>query len=242
MKEILKELGLTEKEINVYLKLLKLGEASTQQISKETGINRISLYDMLNLLIKKRFVGCVVKNNIKTYFAISPKNILEQLEEKRTKFKSILPKLEELQKNNSKHSVVQIFEGERAIDILNENIFKDKNFELLSYGSYSLIKEIQKYTTINYMKKRIENNINAKVISDNKLLDNPFIKKDEYKIITEIKVNSDLNNMKTWHYIYKNKYAILSIKENSFSVIIIEDKEIFESQKKIFETMWKNIK
>ena len=170
MKHILKEIGLNEKEAKVYIALLKLGKSSTQIISKETGINRISLYDILNYLIEKGFANLIIENKIKHFFAISPKNILNKIKEKQKKFEEIVPELEKLEKNEKKLSEVKIFQGEKVIDIINEDIFKNKDFELLSYGPYFLINEMQKYTTINYMKRRIENNINAKVISDEKLL------------------------------------------------------------------------
>ncbi len=242
MKHILKEIGLNEKEAKVYIALLKLGKSSTQIISKETGINRISLYDILNYLIEKGFANLIIENKIKHFFAISPKNILNKIKEKQKKFEEIVPELEKLEKNEKKLSEVKIFQGEKVIDIINEDIFKNKDFELLSYGPYFLINEMQKYTTINYMKRRIENNINAKVISDEKLLQNPFLKKKEYNIITEIKTNKKIAEIKSWHYLYNNKYSILSIKDNSFIAIIIEDKTIFEDQKKIFEILWKNSK
>jgi sugar-specific transcriptional regulator TrmB len=240
MKQILKEIGLSEKEAKVYIALLKLGKSSTQIISKETGINRVSLYDILNYLIEKGFVTQIIENKIKKYFAISAKNILNKLKEKEKKFADMIPEFEKLEKSEKKVSNVKIFQGEKVIDIINEDIFKNKNFELLSYGPYSLINEMQKYTTINYMKRRIENNINAKVISDEKLLKNPFLKKEEYNIITEIKLNKKIAEIKSWHYIYNNKYSILSIKDNSFIAIIIEDQTIAQDQKKIFEILWKN--
>ncbi len=238
MNHTLKEIGLTEKEAKVYIALLKLGKSSTQILSKETGINRISLYDILNYLIKKKFVNQIIENKIKHFFAISPKSILNNLKEKEKKFQDIIPELEKLEKFEKKLTEVKIFQGEKVIEIVNEDIFKNKNFELLSYGPYSLITEIQKYTTINYMKRRIENNINAKVISDEKLLKNPFLKKKEYSIITEIRTNKKIAEIKSWHYIYNNKYTIVSIKNKSIMAVIIEDQTIFEDQKKIFEILW----
>ena len=82
MKHTLKEIGLNEKEAIVYIALLKLGKSSTQIISKETGINRISLYDILNYLIEKGFANLIIENKIKHFFAISPKNILNKIKKK----------------------------------------------------------------------------------------------------------------------------------------------------------------
>ena len=51
--KILKEIGLTDTEIKIYLALLSLGATSAGKIVEDTGIYRKNLYDALNKLIEK---------------------------------------------------------------------------------------------------------------------------------------------------------------------------------------------
>ena len=50
-KQILNDLGLGDKEIEVYLELAQNRSLSALQISKETGIDRTTVYDILNKMI-----------------------------------------------------------------------------------------------------------------------------------------------------------------------------------------------
>ena len=49
----LKEIGLSDSEANVYLTLLKLGEATVAEISQSSGLHRTNIYDSLEKLKEK---------------------------------------------------------------------------------------------------------------------------------------------------------------------------------------------
>lgn len=54
--EILKEIGLTENEIIIYLYLLKSDSKTAYEIAKQTGIYRVHVYDKLEQLMNKGLV------------------------------------------------------------------------------------------------------------------------------------------------------------------------------------------
>ena len=94
-KEILREIGLTDTEIKIYLNLLSLGATSAGKIVEETGIYRKNLYDSLNKLIGKGLVTYVIENKTKVFQPKDPENLIRFLEEKKNK---ISEKEEELKK------------------------------------------------------------------------------------------------------------------------------------------------
>ncbi len=53
IQETLKKLGFNEKEVEIYLEVLKLGRATASRIAKNTGINRTTIYSASKSLIKK---------------------------------------------------------------------------------------------------------------------------------------------------------------------------------------------
>ena len=61
-EEALKGLNLSDKEINVYLSLLMLGQSSVNNIAKKANLNRISTYDLLKALLERGFVSYVIKS------------------------------------------------------------------------------------------------------------------------------------------------------------------------------------
>lgn len=59
--EILKEIGMTETEIKVYIALLEQGESLASKISLKAGVERAVTYHILEKLIKKGIVSYVIK-------------------------------------------------------------------------------------------------------------------------------------------------------------------------------------
>ena len=68
----LKKLGLSEKEIKVYLALLELGEAAVQKISQKSKVNRATTYVILEGLAKKNLVSEIEKKGKTLYGAQDP--------------------------------------------------------------------------------------------------------------------------------------------------------------------------
>lgn len=81
----LKEIGLTETEIKVYLALLNLGTTSAGKIFHETGVYRKNLYDALSKLIDKGLVTYVKENKIKFFQTKNPDNLFNYLDEQKSK-------------------------------------------------------------------------------------------------------------------------------------------------------------
>src|SRR2546423_1650027 len=92
--DVLRGAGLDEKEIEVYIALLELGEATVLQISRKTGVKRPTAYLVLNALEQKGFVSRIVKGK-KTFFAPQhPKKILAEAEIKLSEIKKAIPQFE----------------------------------------------------------------------------------------------------------------------------------------------------
>ena len=67
--KILREIGLLDNEVKLYLELLKLGETSTGPLIKKTGIASSRVYTSLNSLVNRGLVTFITKNNTKYYKA-----------------------------------------------------------------------------------------------------------------------------------------------------------------------------
>ncbi|MBW3021939.1 TrmB family transcriptional regulator, partial [Candidatus Woesearchaeota archaeon] len=93
MEEELREFGLTDKEIQVYLACLKLGSALVQDIAKAAGTYRTYTYEILKSLKEKGLVSYVIRSG-KQYFEVAePDKLLSILKEKEAKINNIMPQL-----------------------------------------------------------------------------------------------------------------------------------------------------
>lgn len=79
MTEKLKSLGFKEYEAKVFLVLLKGKPMSASEISKESGVIRNSIYDVLKSFVDKGYCNEIETNTILKYQIIDPQVILDKL-------------------------------------------------------------------------------------------------------------------------------------------------------------------
>jgi len=238
-EDILKELGLNDKEIKVYLKLLELGQTPILRLAEVTKINRTSLYDILESLLKKGLAGYTIIEHVKQFYASDPENLLKQLKEKEKKLQQMLPELKKRQEIIGKKPIVEVYEGKKGINAINLDVLKEKQ-EILAYGSFTITEKTSKFEGINFRKRRINKKIKLKGVADS--IDIEMWKKSAYRKITQARILKELKELLTWTYIYSDKVAILSFQRENFIGIIIKDKAINLTQHFIFEQLWKKAK
>lgn len=143
LTKALLQLNLTEKEIATYIILLQNGPLRVQEISRESGINRVSIYSAIDELKNKGLLSETRKGKKKLFVAENPEKLklfLEDAKEKLSKKEnllnnSILPLLKALNINEEKKPQIKFFEGENGIiKVFDEYILKNK--EAINCGSY----------------------------------------------------------------------------------------------------------
>jgi len=91
---ILEEIGLTKGEVAAYLALLELGSATVGPIVDKAGVSYSKVYDILERLIDKGLVSYVLREKKKHFEAAPAERIMEYMEEKQ---RSMSVQKEELQ-------------------------------------------------------------------------------------------------------------------------------------------------
>lgn len=81
LAELLKQSGLSEKEIAVYETIIRLGGSPVTPIAAQSNINRSTAYVILDSLMKKKFVIAAERNGIKTYSPTPRATVIKNFEE-----------------------------------------------------------------------------------------------------------------------------------------------------------------
>lgn len=230
----LKEYGLTEKEIKVYLSLLPLGSINLQEIAKRVDFPRTTVYNTLNYLHQKGLISKIVKKNVTYFEAVEPKKLLDNLEQRKNLIKKALPQLEVLKSTIKESSNVEIYEGSRGLFTVLSDIFKVKQ-EVCYFGSYSLSVEVLKHQPEHFRTIRLERKIPARIVIDT--YDEETFHKKEYKKITKIRFLDSLKDFPCMIFIYGNKVALYTLKKDLVGMII-KNKEAAEAMRLVFETYW----
>lgn len=121
---LLKEYGLDEREIKVYLHLVGNKKLTAYKIAKDIRIHRSTCYDILDRLMQKGFVSKIERQNKSFYFSNEASKILATIIEKETILNNIMPKLQILE--NKQATNVKFLENPHA-----QNEFDVKLLQLL---------------------------------------------------------------------------------------------------------------
>lgn len=236
MKELLKELGLADSDIKVYLFLIDNGPSIAGEIAKKTGIHRRNTYDALERLIQKGFISYIKDNNITQFEANNPELILEKLNTRVKEWTETIPKIKEKIKSWETKKETLFYRGINGI----KNVFFDQikeNKEILVLATNTDVNLTLKYFFPKYQLLRKENNIKTRMIFDTNFKKTNDAKKINEIPLSKIKYLSNYNSTKTSTYVYGDNVATIKWTKEPFA-ILIRDKEIAKSKKEIFELLW----
>jgi len=144
----LRKLGLTEKEVKVYLAGLELGPSSVQKIAEMAKITRPTTYEIIKQLEKKGLFEEVKKAKKRLFLAQSPEKILgilriqkREIEEKEREFIRIIAALEE---KYLKERGIKNYKGKEGIKVLEEILSFSSTSEIFIVNpkNFKRIKEI----------------------------------------------------------------------------------------------------
>ncbi len=237
MYEELKEIGLSENEISIYVELLKTGTTTANRIAQLTGIKRSTTYDNLSQLINKGLVSSIIREKVTYYESIDPKKILRLMQEKKEKLSKLVPKLNSLREVNKDKGGASFFEGKKGIITILNDILDEKK-ELWFYGSRKRAMVALETYPDNFVQKRAEAGIPLKAVMSMEDKGDPGMNDKKVYALSQMRFLESLDQISANVFIYSDRVAFMSSGENVVG-IIIKNKEILQQQRKIFEILWK---
>ena len=238
LEKFLKEIGLSEKEAEVYIALLQGDSFSVIDISKITKIKRSTIYPLIKSLSKKGLVSETATNKKTNYQAESPERletyVEEQkliLEENSKKLKDIIPQFKSIQRQTGERPVVKYFEGrEGIISGIEEDLFKNPDPQEKAYMIYpkDLVDQVfKKEETTKFKSKRINRKIKGLSIYTYSGNDIPS---DETS--TRVKIDGNKYPINCDISVYKDKVRIATLNKN-LSGIYIQSIDLAETLKSL---------
>lgn len=174
LEKYLEEIGLSDKEATVYLALLQVENSAITNLAKKTGINRTTVYPVLQSLEKKGLASEVQVGKTIHYQAAPPERLetyVERqkviLEEHASRLKDIIPQLKSVQREEGERPVIKFFEGRDGAISAMEEFFETPERGGTAYFFYSrdLLDEV--FTPNEkgrYLKIRLKKDIRSKAI------------------------------------------------------------------------------
>lgn len=237
IKKFLIDIGLSEKESLVYLALLPVDSASVIELAESTGINRTTLYPILEDLITKKIVTEVTEGKKVRFQAEPPErfetyinNRRNQLEEQNRILSDIIPQMKAVSRKTGEKPIVKVYDGhDGALEAVNDYYeFIDDSEQSYVVYSRDLIEETFSPRELDKLKnKRITKNIVTNAI---------YTKNDgDYQSQLEggrIKIDGNKYPILCDIAVYGDRVRFITLKR-AVSAILIKNKDIAETMESI---------
>ncbi|MBI2629714.1 hypothetical protein HYW76_01305 [Candidatus Pacearchaeota archaeon] len=231
-------IGFSEKEEKVYLSSLQLGACTANNLAKKANLPRTTTYDILKILIEKGYISYVIKSGVKYFEASSPNKLIDELKEKEKKVKELLPELNSMIGLIKEKPFVEMYEGVPGLKTMIDDIINTKQ-QILAISSTKDLSEKLVFYFPNYIKRRTENKISSKVITE-RTKETEVMKKRDKRELRQTKFLPVDKKLKNSIFIYGEKIALFNFID-PFG-IIIKDATLNLSFRLIFELLWNNSK
>lgn len=238
----LEVLGLKKNTAMAYIALLKLHKANPYNIAKEAGLERTTIYRIMEELAKKGLVNKVVDGKKFSYSAESPAKLKELLTNQEYILSEALPLLLSIQGSKGKRPTVKYFDdisGMRKVLLDSLNSKEKLRRDFSSVGT--IVETLGKRFIQNQIEQRVKKGI--KVLSlrcknkDEEIKNDWYLKGGNTDILREVRyLNSTLQFEPTF-FIYAHKVAVISSKNESYA-LVVESAEFANAMKILFDIAW----
>jgi sugar-specific transcriptional regulator TrmB len=243
----LEKAGFEPSVAQIYTILAESGELSVGQIVEKSKLSRAGAYDALNLLLAQAYIEYRKKGRNAFYKAVHPDKLYGLVEEKKREttqledeVKGAIKALTGAFNLTQNKPGVRFFEGKDG--------FKEALYDSLTSSepiyAYVDLEAVKKYVDdINkpYAAERIKRGVMKKLL----VLDTPVSREylqaqgpgsTEYKFLPK-----QLGQFFTGVEIYDGKVAYFTLREDKIFAVMIQDKDIYQFHRAMFEMQWNSV-
>lgn len=244
---ILEQQGLSSQEAKVYLCALELWHAPASQIARKLNENRVTVYSILQWLVKKNIILEMTKNKVTHYIAISPQKFLEKSQEKTDMLSGIMADLLALTANDQGRPSIQVYEWVDWLKMCYEDTLNYPDSVIKAFLWYGKVeKSLKRRLNYQYLSNRLQKNIHAKVIIPWALKNNiydyaPNVDTKAYGKLTTLKfVNDKEFSLSNEINLYgEDRILMVMFGETELIWLVIKSKMLYDTLSALFDLTWK---
>ncbi len=242
MRDQLKQLGFSEKEIEVYLALLEFGSQPASVIAKKTGIPRPTVLFLFENLLQRGYIRKTQKGKARFFYA-DPEDLykakMEEMEQVKQALENTLPLLNEYKSPFSSPPRINFFEGIEGCRNAYLMLLKSRT-EVCEFAAHTDLNKMGENFMENFVAERARRKIFMKAISQ----DTPvhrFYQKLDKKQQRKLKMfplaKGDLFSSID---IFEDKVLLLNLYHDCFA-ILIESRQVADTLKTIHSLIWEEL-
>ncbi|HLC76061.1 MAG TPA: helix-turn-helix domain-containing protein [Candidatus Peribacterales bacterium] len=254
IEQFLKNLGLNENEVKVYLYLLTHGESIASIVAKRLTMKRATCYQTLESLESKELVSSFIKNKIAHFDAVEPDDIVDLCEQKVHQMQKLKAHASDLHQEFKKlrtqgkmpqleiRGKIKYYEGIDAVtDLINETL-DEKEKEQLCFGLNTFHTELSGNDWQNYTKKRVHLGMKVKSIQPDIEEAIEYKSRDAKELRQTRLVPHDKFPGKSEINIIGDMLAMFTIGDKTAMGMKMYNKELAQALRSLFKLAWERAK
>jgi sugar-specific transcriptional regulator TrmB len=236
-RTVLENLGFRRNEIRVYLEALYIGEATISELAARVKLPRSSTQVAVKNLHKKGLVQCYLKRHRKIWLAGDPQVLITKIREQEESLRQVLPQMMSGQHHAGPKPTIRLFTGMDELmaisnDVLNtrQHIYGAIPWDVLlrTFGLTTLDIARKKYHK-NYLKMHLLVTPSDQALRMKDRVGNDFLK---------IKFLPNDFHLRNAYYVYGDKMLITLLSSTVPVGVVIEDEDLTNSFRYIFNVFW----
>lgn len=251
INQFLSQLGLDEKEVQIYLELLRHGPSRASILAYQLKLPRTTVQNILQRLEEERLATKAIEKNVYVYTAIHPNDLPAVIElkkrEQSSKYeeliassKTILPEMLSIMAEHKNLPRVKFFRGRDAVRTILFDTLNSKT-ELKDFANIDAMFQYVQDINDEYVAAREKTKITKRSL----LLDTPFARKVYESGKYSPKSHKGYKWIKSALYpfalemnIYDGKVSYITYVENDFTGVIIENEHIYRMHDSMWNLIW----
>ncbi len=236
---VLRSIGLDDKEAQLYLCGLHVGSAPASEYAKASRLNRITSYNTLESMVRKGHFTVVKKVRGKFYAPVEPEYLALEARKNVDTLERTVPELRSLRKAKERKPNVRFFEGWEGVRHVYEHTLTAKT-EIINFANSAVVRRFWPKYDEEYVAERVKHKIPLRGIAPDDEAGR-WVHGEDREKLREIRLVPEKDfDFRNEINVYDDNVAICSFgSSKDMFAVIIESKEVAETQRQIFEMAWR---
>ncbi len=243
--DFLKNQGLNDKDIAVYLDIFQHGQSFASSIGLRTKIDRTTVYSVLKRLLKHGFIVQSMINDVAVYIATSPEVFLREIDEdieelvsRKNLAEAFVSEIGKLTSHSFLRPKMRIYEGDKAIINLYEETIENSGNQKAFINLRSISPTVKEFLKGKFIKSKVEQHVFSKVL----VADGPYSEK--YKSLDGVS-NRETKIIRNFPFDIQSeillfdgkKVAIIDFNKPIYG-IVFASRTFYKTMEVIFDLIW----
>lgn len=236
---ILRNLGLSAREENIYHALLAHGPITIAGLARETGIHRPALYRILPALQERGLISTTPKGKQRHFVAESPEKLKALVDSLSASLTKALPDLQRAYASSRARPIVTFHEGRKGLQVVYDDLVRSCRHgdTYYRYGSRKSTTNWRRYVPQGFIAERDRKQLQRFVITSTK--QDQAADREMNQAVKVVPASYNLFQYDIVQFIYANKVAFMDY--STETALIIENAALAAFQKNMFKLLYEKL-